>query len=446
MTKSKKLHLAAFIYSGQASQAWRHPQINAHQSLDVDYYIEYAQLAEKHKFDTLFLADSAGFPVKGDPLAKRYWSVSTFEPATLFSAIAARTDRIGLVYTASVSDNEPNNLARQLASLDHISHGRAGWNVVTTQGPAASNLNVPKDEAGMAKYQRARAFYDVTAALWDSFEDDALLRDKQSGVYLDFDKLHPPRIDNGYYRADQALRVERPIQGYPVIAQAGTSAEGMAFGGAVADLIYCANYSIADGQKTYRTIKEHTVAAGRRPEDIVILTGVAVVWGETQAEAERKLSEVSTLWPIEVAIQNLGIDFGDADIDSPFPDTYRSTHSSGRAAAIASYARANNLTIRQTAERASVGLGHRPLVGTTQSIADDLQAWLEAGATDGFAVIQPWLMGGLKDFTTHIIPELVRRGLFRSEYEGTTLRQHLGLRRPENQHLRARDRRLTAAE
>ncbi|RJG41115.1 NtaA/DmoA family FMN-dependent monooxygenase [Mesorhizobium sp. DCY119] len=446
MTEKKQLHLAAFIYSGQATQAWRHPEIDAHQSLDIDYYIEYAQLAEKYKFDTLFLADGASFPVKGDPLAKHYWSVSTFEPATLFSAIAARTERIGLVYTASVSDNEPTNLARQLASLDHISHGRAGWNVVTTPGPGSCNLNVPKGEEGAAKYKRARAFYEVTTALWDSFEDDALLRDKKSGIYLDFNKLHPPQIDNGYYSADQALRVERPIQGYPVIAQAGTSAEGMAFGGAVADLIYCANYSIADGQKTYWTIKDHTVAAGRRPEDIVILTGVAVIWGETHEEAERKLREVSTLWPIDVALQNLGIDFGDTDIDSPFPDSYRSTMSSGRAAAIASFARANNLTIRQTAERVSIGLGHRPLVGTTQSIADDLQAWLEAGATDGFAVIQPWLLNGLKDFTTHVIPELVRRGLFRSEYEGATLREHLDLKRPENQHLFLRNRTMTAAE
>jgi alkanesulfonate monooxygenase len=446
MTSKKQLHLAGFIYSGQASQAWRHPQIDAHQSLDIDYYIEYAQLAEKYKFDTLFLADSAGFPVKGDPLAKHYWSVSTFEPATLFSAIAARTDKIGLIYTASVSDNEPNNLARQLASLDHISRGRAGWNVVTTQGPASRNLNVAKDEAGAQKYERARAFYDVVTALWDSFEDDALIRDKESGIYVDFDKLHPPKIDNGYYKADQALRVERPIQGYPVIAQAGTSADGMAFGGSTADLIYCANYSIADGQKTYRALKSHAVQAGRRPEDLVVMTGAAVIWGETQEEAERKLREVSSLWPIEVAIQNLGIDFGDADIDAPFPDNYIPTHSSGRAAAIASFARANGLSIRQTAERASVGLGHRPLVGTTQSIADDLQAWLEEGATDGFAVIQPLLLNGLRDFTTHVVPELVRRGLFRSEYAGSTLREHLNLRRPINQHVRARTLAATAAE
>jgi len=430
----KQLHLAGFIYSGKASQAWRHPQINAHQSLDVDYYIEYAQLAEKAKFDTLFLADGASFKVTD--VEKHFWSVSAFEPVTLFSAIAARTEHIGLVYTASVSDNEPTHVARQLASLDHISHGRAGWNVVTTPGPGSANLGVPKEESAdsAAKYRRARAFLNVVKVLWDSFEDDALLRDKESGIYVNLDKVHSPHIDDGLYQVDSPLRIERPPQGHPVIAQAGTSDEGMAFGGSTADLIYCANYSIKDGQETYRKLKRHAVAAGRKPEHLVILTGVAVIWGPTQEEAERRLREVSSLWPIEVAVENLGIDFGDANLDDPFPDTYdlAGIKSSGRAAAIASFARSNNLTIRQTAERCSVGLGHRPLVGTTQSIADDLQAWLEAEATDGFAVIQPRLINGLRDFTEHIVPELVRRGLFRREYEGRTLRENVGIPRPEN--------------
>ncbi|KAF4120789.1 monooxygenase [Geosmithia morbida] len=440
--KTKRLHLAAFIYSGQVSQIWRHPEIHAHESLDVDYYIEYAQVAEKAKFDTLFLADGASFP--NGPLAKHYWSVSGFEPATLFSAIAARTERIGLVYTASVSDNEPTHVARQLASLDHISHGRAGWNVVTTLGPGSKNLGVPLEESydSVAKYGRARSFLHAVETLWDSFEDDALIRDKKSGIFVDLDKVHAPDIDDGLYRVDQPLRVERPVQGYPVIAQAGTSPEGIAFGGSSADLIYCANYSIQDGQETLRALKSAAVEAGRNPDHLIILTGVAVVWGETEEEAERKLREVSSLWPIEVAVQNLGINFGDADLDSPFPDEYSvgskskpGLGSTGRAAAIASFARSNSLTIRQTAERCSIGLGHRPLIGTTQSIADDLQAWLEAGATDGFAVIQPLLIDGLRDFSTHVIPELVRRGLFRSEYEGTSLRENLGIPRPVNRYL-----------
>ncbi|KAL2825794.1 luciferase-like domain-containing protein [Aspergillus cavernicola] len=438
----KQLHLAAFIYSGQVSQIWRHPDIHAHESLDVDYYILYAQLAEQAKFDTLFLADGASFP--SGPLSKSFWSVSAFEPATLFSAIAARTEHIGLVYTASVSDNEPTHVARQLASLDHISHGRAGWNVVTTRGPGSQNLGVPLEESSNSavKYARAKAFLNAVTTLWDSFEDDALPRDKNSGTFVDLDKVHTPDIDDGLYRVNQPLRVERPIQGYPVIAQAGTSPEGIAFGGSSADLIYCANYSIEDGQKTFRALKDAASAAGRNPDHLVILTGVAVIWGETQEEAERRLHEVSSLWPIEIGIQNLGIDFGDADIDSPFPEDYAvgsnsksGMSSKGRAAAIASFALANKLTIRQTAERCSIGLGHRPLVGTTQSIADDLQTWLEAEATDGFAVIQPRLIDGLRDFNTHIIPELARRGLFRSEYEGRTLRENLGVSRPGNRYV-----------
>jgi FMN-dependent oxidoreductase (nitrilotriacetate monooxygenase family) len=435
MSDSKKqLHLAAFIYSGQASQAWRHPEFNAHQSLDINYFIEYAQLAEKAKFDTLFLADGASLKISD--VVKHFWSVSAFEPATLFSAIAARTEHIGLVYTASVSDNEPTHVARQLASLDHISHGRAGWNVVTTPGPGSANLGVPKEEVtdSPAKYRRARAFLNAVRILWDSFEDDALLRNKESGIYVNLDKVHTPNIDDGLYKINQPLKVERPPQGHPIIAQAGTSDEGVAFGGSSADLIYCANYSIEDGQKTYRKLKDAAVAAGRKPEHLVILTGVAVIWGPTKEEAERRLREVTDLWPIEAAITNLAIDFGDADLDDPFPETYKlaGLSSAGRSAAIASFARSNKLTIRQTAERCSIGLGHRPLVGTTQSIADDLQAWLEAEATDGFAVIQPRLIDGLRDFTEHIIPELVRRGLYRQEYEGKTLRENLGIPRPEN--------------
>ncbi|KAJ4290338.1 hypothetical protein N0V90_010554 [Kalmusia sp. IMI 367209] len=443
--EKKKIRLAAFIYSGQQTQIWRHPNIHAHESLDVDYYISYAQLAESAKFDTLFLADGASFP--SVPLAKHQWSVSTFEPATLFSAIAARTEHIGLVYTASVSDNEPTHVARQLASLDHISHGRAGWNVVTTQGPGSLNVGVPPEEAkdSAAKYRRARSFLSAVQTLWDSFEDDALLRDKQNGIYVDLNKVHWPNIDDGLYKINQPLKVERPVQGYPVIAQAGTSPEGIAFGGSTADLIYCANYSIEDGQRTYRALKNAAKNAGRNPDHLVILTGAAVIWGETQEEAERKLDEATSLWPIEVAVANLGIDFGDADIDSPFPEAYVAKFSQGRSAAIASFAHQNDLTIRQTAERCSIGLGHRPLVGTTQSIADDLQAWVEEGATDGFAVIQPLLIDGLRDFTTHIVPELVKRGLFRSEYEGKTLRENLGSPRPENRYV-LREQTISSSE
>ncbi|WP_167383678.1 NtaA/DmoA family FMN-dependent monooxygenase [Bordetella genomosp. 12] len=436
MADKKTLKLAGFIFSGSNSQSWRVPEFSAHDSLNIEYFIEYAQLAESAGIETLFLADGASFPTGPKEVVESLWSVSTFEPVTMMAALAARTQHIGLIYTASVADNEPTHLARQLVSLDHISHGRAGWNVVTTPGPGGYNLGIHQPDAEDTKYQRARAFIDTTLALVDSFEDDAVIRDKARGRYIDLDKIHAPAIDNGYYRADQPLKLERPPQGHPIIAQAGTSPAGLALGAETADVIYCANYSIEAGQRTWRAIKDHAVSAGRRPEDVVILTGVAVVWGETQQEAEAKLEQVSSLWPIEVALRNMGIDFPGHDLDDPFPEDYVVRFSSGRSAAIAHHALTHGLTIRQTAYRVSVGLGHRPLVGTTQSIADDFQAWLEAEATDGFALIQPRLIDGLRDVVDHVLPELKRRGIFRGAYPGKTLRENLGLRRPQNIHLR----------
>lgn len=442
---TKQLKLAGFLFSGANSQSWRIPEFTAHESLDIDYFIDYAQLAESAGIETLFLADGASFPKGPREVTESLWSVSTFEPVTLMAALATRTSHIGLIYTASVPDNEPTHLARQLVSLDHISHGRAGWNVVTTPGPGGRNLGIEVPEEGDAKYDRARAFLEVTTALFDSFEDGALPRDKATGRYVDLDKVHTPAIDNGFYRADQPLKVERSPQGHPVIAQAGTSEVGLAFGAETANVIYCANYSIEAGQRTMRAIKDRAVAVGRRPEDVVVLTGAAVVWGETQAEAEAKLDQVASLCPIEVAMQNMQIDFPGYELDDLFPEDYVPRFSRGRSAAIAHHAISNGLTIRQAAHRVSVGLGHRPLVGTTQSIADDFQSWLEEGATDGFALIQPRLIHGLRDVVEHVIPELKRRGIFRGSYAGATLRENLGLLRPANSYL-AGKRHSTAAE
>lgn len=445
MSDRKQLKLAGFLYSGANSQSWRIPEFTAHDSLDIEYFIEYAQLAESAGIETLFLADGASFPQGPREVTETLWSVSSFEPVSLMAAIAARTKSIGLIYTASVADNEPTHLARQLVSLDHVSHGRIGWNVVTTPGPGSWNLGIRTPDGADTKYKRARAFLDTVNTLADSFEDDALVRDKGRGVYVDLDKVHAPDIDNGYYRATQPLKVERSPQGRPVIAQAGTSPDGIAFGAETADVIYCANYSIEAGKRTFNAIKDHARSVGRRPEDIVILTGAAVVWGETQEEAEAKLDQIASLWPIEVAMANMGIDFPGHDLDDPFPEDYVPRFSRGRSEAIAHHALSNGLTIRQAAHRVSVGLGHRPVVGTTKSIADDFEAWLDAEATDGFALIQPRLIHGLRDVVEHVIPELKRRGIFRGEYVGPTLRENLGVRRPENIHVAARAR-ATAAE
>lgn len=445
MTDRKQLKLAGFLYSGANSQSWRIPEFTAHDSLDIEYFIDYAQLAESGGIETLFLADGASFPHSPREVTETLWSVSSFEPVSLMAAIAARTKNIGLIYTASVADNEPTHLARQLVSLDHISHGRIGWNVVTTPGPGSWNLGIQTPDGDDTKYKRARAFLDTVNTLADSFEDDALVRDKQRGIYVDLDKVHAPQIDNGYYKATQPLKVERSPQGRPVIAQAGTSPQGIAFGGETADLIYCANYSIEAGKRTWNAIKDHAVSVGRRREDIVILTGAAVVWGETQQEAEAKLDQIASLWPIEVAMANMGIDFPGHDLDDPFPEDYVPRFSKGRSDAIAHHALSNGLTIRQAAHRVSVGLGHRPVVGTTKSIADDFEAWLDAEATDGFALIQPRLIHGLRDVVENIIPELKRRGIYRGDYAEKTLRGNLGLRHPENIHVAARAQ-VAAAE
>ncbi|CAD0015546.1 unnamed protein product, partial [Aureobasidium pullulans] len=370
----KKLRLAAFTGFPGWSQTWRDTDVHALDSLDVDYYIKFAKLAEEGKFDTLFSRMEHHFPAA---LLPNICRVSVHLSQQLYSQLSPHIrNTLGWFTLLAPVDNEPTHVARQLASLDHISHGRAGWNVVTTPGPGARNLGIPVED-GKAKYKRAAAFHDA----------------------------------------------------------AGTSPEGMALGGAIADFVYCANYSIADGQKIYNSLKSYATAAGRYPDHLLVMTGVVVIWGETHEEAERKFEKAISAWPIDVAVQSLAFDFKGFDLDDLFPDTSeQDVRSKGRAVAITSYARSNGLTIRQAAQHCSVGLGHRPLVGTTQSIADDLQAWLDAEATDGF-VIQPLHIKGLQEFNEHIVPELVRRGIYRSEYEGKTLRENLGVPRPPNRYV-----------
>lgn len=440
--QKRQIRLAAFIYSGQTSQAWRHAGITAHDRLEIDYFIDYAQTAEAGLFDTVFLADSTLVPDVAPHVLETLWSVHQFEPVTLMAALATRTRHIGLIYTASVSDNDPSLLARQAASLDHISNGRAGWNLVTSNGPATKRLGIPLDEDHDLRYQRAFEFYQATTALWDSFEDDAFIVDKKRGVYLDVAKLHRPDFRGKYYHVAEPLRVGRPPQGYPVIAQAGSSETGRDFGAHVADAIFCSNLSLERAKAFYSDIKARTVKHGREPDDLKLLTGTGIIWAESKAEAEDKAQQIADLHPIDVAVRNLGIDFTGYDLDEPFPDINRNPTGpgTGRAKVITDYAVANGWTIRQTAQRLASTLTHRLVAGSTKSIADDLQEWFEARATDGFVIMSPFLLNGFRDFVAHVVPELQRRGLFRTAYEGDTLRANLGLRRPPNQYVAARTR------
>jgi len=437
MTSSlKQLKIAAFLMPGFTSQSWRHARLRADYPFSLDYYIESAQVAERGLFDTVFIADSPVFPEAPDAVVARMATVSLFEPLSLLSAVAAHTRAIGLIYTASVSDYPPALLARQVASLDHISGGRAGWNLVTSYGPSSRQLGLPDNRKDDNSYARASEFIEVVRGLWDGFEDDALVRDQETGVFADLSRIHPLAHSGPYYPDVRGpLRIARPIQGHPVIAQAGASEDGRAFAAQTADVVFCNCLSIESGRAFHSEIKQRAAAAGRDPEAIKIMPGCSIVWGETDEAAESRLDEISKLFPVEVAVENLMLDLHGYDIDAPFPtDLPAASFSVGHQREITRYATQNGLTIRQTAQRLAVGNKHRVLAGSTTTIADDLEHWIRQGACDGITLMAPFGVEGFNDFVTHVVPELQRRGLYREAYEGRTLREHLGLARPRNRY------------
>ncbi|KAF1044483.1 LLM class flavin-dependent oxidoreductase [Xylophilus sp.] len=438
-TTTRQMRLAASIYSGEASQAWRHPQARPDARLDLGTFVEYAELAEAACFDTLFLPDT-GAPARLAPdVMQRLSSLSVFEPLTLMCALAMHTQRIGLVYTASATFNEPYHVARQVASLDHLSGGRAGWNLVTSLSRTQSaNFGGGPQPAHDARYRKAEEFHDVVTGLWDSFDDDAFVRDKASGRFVDPRKMHYLEHSGEFFSVEGPLRIARPPQGHPVVAQAGASEAGRELGARTADLIFCTNLSLEDGQTFYADMKRRTVAHGRDPDDLKILTGTAIVWGETDAEARARFEQLSSLYPVDVAIHNLAIDLEGRNPDDKFPqDLPPSLGSQGHQKAITDFARRHDFTIRQTAQALAASAKHRVLIGSTTTIADDLEAWFRQGAADGFVVISPFFLDGFRDIARHVVPELQRRGLFRSAYEGHTLREHLGVPRPPSRYRRA---------
>jgi FMN-dependent oxidoreductase (nitrilotriacetate monooxygenase family) len=432
VASSRQMKLAAFIYQSDTSQAWRHPTVSEQQMFDVNKYIEYARVAEDAKFDALFLADTGAPPRLKDETMSRLSSLSIFEPLTLMCALATHTRNVGLVYTASATYTEPYNIARQVASLDHLSGGRAGWNLVTAYSPTqAANFGGVVVPEHAQRYARAEEFYEVVSGLWDSFEDDAFIRDKATGRFVDPAKLHYLDHKGTYYSVEGPLRIARPVQGHPVIAQAGASEEGRALGARIGNLIFCTNLALEDGQSFYADMKRRAVGFGRSPDDIKIMTGVGIIWGETDEEAQRKFDEISRLYPTDVAIQNFGFDLSQYDPDEKFPlDLPLSRGSQGHQRAITDFAVRHDLTIRQTAQRLAATSKHRVVLGSATTIADQLEEWFLNDACDGFVILSPFLLEGFKDIARYVVPELQRRGLFRKEYEGKTLRENLGVGRP----------------
>jgi alkanesulfonate monooxygenase len=437
MPAPRQLHLGAFmrpvsIHTG----AWRYPGAFPDANFNFAHYVRFIRKLEEGKFDAFFMADHLALLNMPVEALKRSHTVSSFDPLTLLPALAAVTDRIGLIATASTTYNEPYHIARKFASLDHISGGRAGWNLVTTANPDAA-LNFGQDEhmAHGERYKRAREFFDVVTGLWDGWADDALVRDVESGIFFDPDRVRPLNHKGDEFSVRGPLNVARPVQGWPVIVQAGASDAGRQIAAETAEMVFAAGGPLADAQAFYADVKSRAAAIGRNPDHIKILPGALVVVGDTVAEAREKRAVLDSLVHEASAIASLSIALGtDAsrfDPDGPLPEIPETNHSkSGRERAIA-IARRENLTVRQLAQRLG-GYGGLALVGTPATIADEMETWLHQRGCDGFNIMFPWLPGGLDDFVDQVVPELQRRGLFRREYAGTTLRDHLGLPRPEN--------------
>ncbi|KAK4201916.1 luciferase-like domain-containing protein [Triangularia verruculosa] len=369
---------------------------------------------------------------------QRSHTVTSFEPFTLLSALSVVTEKIGLVATASTTFDEPYHVARRFASLDHLSSGRAAWNIVTTANPeSAKNFGLEEHVDHAERYKRAREFYEVVTGLWDSFADDAFAsRSQESGIYFDPSKLHVLDHKGDNLRVRGPLNIARPVQGWPVIVQAGQSEPGKQLAAETAEAVFCSPKDINAAKELYEDIKGRAEQYGRNRDHLKILPAALVIVGDTVQQAKEKRLKLDSLVHYDSAIASLSIALGsDAsgfDPDAPLPEDIPDTNASktGRAGVI-KLAKDEGLTVRQLAQRYG-GYAGLAFVGTPQSIADEMEEWLDKGAADGFTITFPFIPEGIDDVTQKLVPELQKRGLFRTEYEGTTLREHLGLPRPNN--------------
>jgi alkanesulfonate monooxygenase len=443
MTATRQLHLGAFmrpisIHTG----AWRYPGAAPDANFNFPLIRRLAQRLEAAKFDAFFMADHLAVLNMPIDALKRSHTATSFEPFTLLSALATATDRIGLVATASTTYDEPFHVARRFASLDHISAGRAGWNIVTTGNPETSrNFGSEVHLAHDTRYARAREFYDVVTGLWDSWADDAFVRDVEAGVFFDPDKLHVLDHKGEFLSVRGPLNVARPLQGWPVIVQAGASEPGRQLAAETAEVIFGSSDSLAHGKEFYADVKGRMAAIGRAPGELKILPAAFLVVGDTDDEARAKRAHLDSLVHYDSGIRSLSImldyDVSGFDPDGPLPEIPESNASKSSRDRMVEASQGR--TIRQLAAKAGSYSG-LSFVGTPETIADGMQQWLEENGSDGFNVMFPWLPGGLEDFTDRVVPELQRRGIFRKEYTGTTLRDHLGLNRPANRFFDERAR------
>ncbi len=439
MTVPRQMKLNAFIHAtGHHVAAWRHPQSQADAGVNFRHYVELARTAERAKFDAMFLADSLAVRdqnVETASRAARY--IVQFEPLTLLAGIAASTERLGLIATASTTYNEPFHIARKFASLDHISGGRAGWNLVTSASEAeAFNFSRDSHLAHGKRYERAREFAEVVIGLWDSWEDDAFVRDKESGRFFEPGKLHVLNHKGAHFAVRGPLNVARSPQGRPVIVQAGSSEAGKELAAETAEVIFTAQQTLAEAKAFYADVKGRLSRYGRSPDALKILPGVSPIVGRSAQEADDKFGALQSLIHPEVGVSllsnMLGVDIRGYPVDGPLPDLPETNSGKSRQQLLTDLARRENLTIRQLYEWIAGARGHWSIRGTPEQIADQLEERFIGEGADGFNVMPPSLPDSLADFADLVVPELRRRGLFRTEYEGRTLRENLGLPYPHH--------------
>lgn len=431
MSLSRQMHLGVFILgAGHHIAGWRMPGAEAG-SENLDLIVRVARKAEEGKFDLLFLADAVNTRPDMHPSM-----VLRLEPLTLLAALSMVTRNIGLAATASTTYTEPYNLARYLGSIDHMSGGRCGWNIVTGAfAEAAANFGRDKHPEHDERYAIAAEFVQAAKALWDSCEDGIWQLDQAAGRFIDAAKMHMPDFKGRYFSSKGPLNMSRMPQGYPVMIQAGASEAGRDLAGQIAEIVYAVHQDMAVAQAFSADLKQRAAAFGRSPDHIKIMPGVSAIIGGTEAEAKAKLATLGEcadpVVALRVLAERLGHDLGGYDLDGPVPDLPPSGIMRGHAETLQALAKKENLTLRQLRNVVAATMGHRLIVGTPEQVADGLQEWFEAGAADGFNIMPPWFPGAFDDFVDQVVPILQKRGLFRREYTASTLRGHLGLPRPE---------------
>lgn len=432
--KPRQLHLNAFLRNvGQHEAAWRRPETDLSGFTDIGHYIHLARTAERGLLDAIFFADH---PVLKSRAQDRLFD--TLDPLTLLAALSTATERIGLVATASTTYNEPYNLARRYATLDHVSRGRAAWNIVTTaNADAAANFGYPHHPDADTRYERAAEFVEVVLKLWDSWEDGAFIGDKAQGQLVDPDRIHTINHKGRYFSVRGPLEVPRSPQGRPVLFEAGSSEPGKNLSARFADAIFTAQPDYENARAFYQDVKLRVRAFGRNPDHVLILPGLSFFIGGTEAEAQALRDEFEDLtlptYGLAQLNQTTGLSLTLDDLDSVFTLPARDEKEivmKSRVDLLRHIAETETLTVRQLLRRLSAGRGHRVAVGTPEQIADTIEHWFTSGAADGFNLIPPALPTSLEAFVDHVVPVLQKRGLFRTEYTGTTLRDHLGLALP----------------